>query len=137
MVYFLYYREFGLSVWNNWKLVITCSSTEVLYRALSNKTYELLWLQWLLVDANWVGDPTTSYCFLLGTSLPSVVRSNIYAIARSNIEVACRALANTTSKLLWLQWPLAHSDAPHTTSTHIDYHNWSAIHIAPRAHQTH
>jgi hypothetical protein len=59
-------------------------------------------------DADWAGDPTdyrstTRYCFLLGTSLISWCSKKQFVGTRSNIEVEYRALANTTSELLWLR----------------------------------
>ena len=62
-------------------------------------------------DADWVGDPTdrrstTGYCFLLGSSLISWRSKKQNFVAHSNIEAEYRALADTTSKLLWLRWLL-------------------------------
>ena len=59
-------------------------------------------------DADWAGDPTnrrstTSYCFLLGSSLISWQSKKQTHVVRSNTEVEYRALADTTSELLWLQ----------------------------------
>ena len=62
-------------------------------------------------DADWVGDPTNrrstiSYCFLLGSSLISWRIKKQTHVARSNTEAEYRALADTTSELLWLRWLL-------------------------------
>ena len=59
-------------------------------------------------DANWVGNPTnrrstTNYCFLLGSSLIFWRSKKQTHVACSNIEAEYRALANTTSELLWLR----------------------------------
>ena len=56
-------------------------------------------------DADWAGDPTdrrstTSYCFLLGSSLISWRSKKQIHMACSSTEVEYRALANTTSELL-------------------------------------
>jgi hypothetical protein len=86
-------------------------------------------------DADWARDPTdrrstTGYCFLLGSSLISWRSKKQSVVTRFSTEVKYRALADATSKLLWLRWLLADMGAPQTTSTPIHYDNWSAIHIA-------
>uniref|UniRef100_A0A2N9F7X6 Reverse transcriptase Ty1/copia-type domain-containing protein n=1 Tax=Fagus sylvatica TaxID=28930 RepID=A0A2N9F7X6_FAGSY len=62
-------------------------------------------------DADWVGDPTnhrstTSYCFLLGSSLISWRSKKQSVVACSSTEVEYRAFADTTSELLLLRWLL-------------------------------
>ena len=58
-------------------------------------------------DVDWEGDPTdrrstTSYCFLLGSSLISWRSKKQIHVAHSSIEVEYRALTDTTSKFLWI-----------------------------------
>jgi len=38
-------------------------------------------------------------------------------VSRSSTEVEYRALADTTYKLVWLQWLLADMDTPQSTTT--------------------
>ncbi|WJZ83379.1 hypothetical protein VitviT2T_003067 [Vitis vinifera] len=57
------------------------------------------------------GDPTdrrstTGYCFLLGSSLISWRSKKQTFVACSSTEAEYRALADTTSELLWLRWLL-------------------------------
>ena len=59
-------------------------------------------------DADWARDPndrrsTTGYYFLLSSSLISWRSKKQTHMARSNTETEYRALADTTSKLLWLR----------------------------------
>ena len=62
-------------------------------------------------DADWAGNPTnrrstTSYCFLLGSSLISWQSKKQIHVAYSSTEVEYHTLADTTSELLWLRWLL-------------------------------
>jgi hypothetical protein len=86
-------------------------------------------------DADWAGDPTdrrstTGYCFLLGTSLISWSSKKQAVVARSSTEAEYRALADTTSELLWLRWLLSDMGVPQSTSSPIHCDNRSAIQIA-------
>ena len=85
-------------------------------------------------DADWAGNPTdrkstTGYCFLLGSSLISWRSKKQTHVARSNIEAEYRALADTTSELLWLQWLLKDLDVSTSSATPLYCDNQSAIHI--------
>ena len=62
-------------------------------------------------NADWAKDPTdhrstTCYCFILGSSLISWRSKKQTLVAHSSTEVEHHAIADTTSKLLWLQWLL-------------------------------
>ncbi|RVW70826.1 Retrovirus-related Pol polyprotein from transposon RE1 [Vitis vinifera] len=86
-------------------------------------------------DADWAGDPTdhrstTGYCFLLGSSLISWKSKKQTFVARSNTEAEYRALADTTSELLWLRWLLKDLGVSTSSATPLYCDNQSAIHIA-------
>ena len=86
-------------------------------------------------DADWVGDPTNrrstiGYCFLLGSSLISWRSKKQTHVAYSSTETKYRALANTTSKLLWLWWLLKDLGVSTSSATPLYCNNQSAIHIA-------
>jgi hypothetical protein len=86
-------------------------------------------------DADWAGDPTyrrstTGYCFLLGDSLISWRSKKQSVVARFSTEVEYRALANTTSELLWLRWLLHDMGVSQTSSSPIFCDNRSVIQIA-------
>ena len=51
-------------------------------------------------------------------------------MARSSTEAEYRALADTTSELLWLRWLLKDLGVFTSSTIPIYYDNWSAIHIA-------
>ena len=50
-------------------------------------------------------------------------------MARSNTEAEYRALADTTSELLWLRWLLKDLGVSTSSTTHLYCDNQSAIHI--------
>nr|CAN78876.1 hypothetical protein VITISV_033245 [Vitis vinifera] len=86
-------------------------------------------------DADWAGDPTdrrstTGYCFLLGSSLISWRSKKQTFVARSSIEAKYRALADTTSELIWLRWLLKDLGVFTSSATPLYCDNQSAIHIA-------
>ena len=51
-------------------------------------------------------------------------------MARSSTEAEYRALADTTSELLWLRWLLKHLGVSTSSATPLYCDNQSAIHIA-------
>ena len=86
-------------------------------------------------DADWAGDPidrrsTIGYCFLLGDSLISWRRKKQIVIARSSTEAEYRALAATTTELIWLRWLLQDLGVNCSTATKLHCDNRSAIQIA-------
>uniref|UniRef100_A0A7N2LS35 Integrase catalytic domain-containing protein n=1 Tax=Quercus lobata TaxID=97700 RepID=A0A7N2LS35_QUELO len=86
-------------------------------------------------DADWAGDPTdrrstTGYCFLLGSSLISWQSKKQTFVAHSSTEAEYRALADTTSELLWLRWLLKDLGVSTSSATPLYCDNQSAIHIA-------
>ena len=86
-------------------------------------------------DANWAGDPTdrgstTGYCFLLSFSLISWRSKKQTFVACFSTEAEYRALADTTSKLLWLRWLLKDLGVSTSSNTPFYYDNQSTIHIA-------
>lgn len=86
-------------------------------------------------DADWAGDPTdrrstTGYCFFLGDSLISWRSKKQTVVARSSTESEYRALADTTSELLWLRWLLTDMGVSHSSATILQCDNQSAIQIS-------
>ena len=86
-------------------------------------------------DANWAGDPTdcqstTRYCFILGDSLISWRSKKQTVVARSSTEAEYRALAATTTELIWLRWLQQDLGVDCSTATKLHYDNRSAIQIA-------
>uniref|UniRef100_A0A2N9F156 Reverse transcriptase Ty1/copia-type domain-containing protein n=1 Tax=Fagus sylvatica TaxID=28930 RepID=A0A2N9F156_FAGSY len=70
------------------------------------------------------------YFFLLGSSLISWRSKKQSVVVRSNTEAEYRALADTTSKLLWLRWLLQDLGLSTSSVTPIYCDNRSAIQIA-------
>ena len=86
-------------------------------------------------DADWAGDPTdrrstTGYCFLLSSPLISWRSKKQTHVARSSTKAEYRALADTTSKLLWLRWLLKNLGVSTSSAIPLYCDNQSAIHIA-------
>jgi hypothetical protein len=86
-------------------------------------------------DADWAGDPTdhrstTGYCFILGTSIISWRSKKQTVVARFSTKAEYCALADTTSKLLWLRWLLQDMSVSLSSATSVYYDNMSAIQIA-------
>ena len=86
-------------------------------------------------DSNWVGDVTdrrsiTGFCIFLGDSLISWKSEKQTVVARSSAEAEYRALADTTSKIIWLRRLLEVMGVaiPSPTPLHCD--SKSAIQIA-------
>ena len=88
-------------------------------------------------DSTWASDPTdrrsiTGYCILLGSS-PLAWKSKKQAdVSRSSTEAELRALATTTSKIVWFRWLLADFGIPCDAPTPLlcDCDNTGAIQIA-------
>jgi hypothetical protein len=83
-------------------------------------------------DADWTGDPknrrsTTGYCFLLGTSLISWRSKKQSVVARSSTKAEYRALADTTSELIWLRLLLQDMSVSLSSATPVYCDNRSAI----------
>ena len=85
-------------------------------------------------NADLAGDPTdrrsiTNYCFLLGSSLISWRSKKQTFVARFSTEAEYRALADTTSELLWLRWLFTDLGVSTSSTTSLYCDNQSAIHI--------
>ncbi|KAJ9553465.1 hypothetical protein OSB04_017510 [Centaurea solstitialis] len=86
-------------------------------------------------DASWDSDPsdrksTTGFCIFLGDSLISWKSKKQDVVSRSSTEAEYRAMAVTTSEIVWLCWLLADMgvDVSQPTPLHCD--NKSAMQIA-------
>ena len=82
-------------------------------------------------NANWAGDPTdrrstTGYCFLPDDSLISWRSKKQTVVARSNTKVEYRALAATTTELIWLRWLLHDLGVDCSTASKLHCDNRSA-----------
>jgi len=86
-------------------------------------------------DSDWARDligrcSTTGYCFFLGDSIISWHSKKQTLVARSSIEAEYRALADTTSELIWLRWLLKDLGAHQSMPMIVYCDNRSAIQIA-------
>ncbi|XP_026435793.1 uncharacterized protein LOC113333582 [Papaver somniferum] len=64
-----------------------------------------------IVNSDWAGDvtdrrSTTGYCFFLGNSLISWRSKKRTVVSRSSDEAEYRALAHSTSEIVWMRWLL-------------------------------
>ncbi|KAG9446582.1 hypothetical protein H6P81_012710 [Aristolochia fimbriata] len=89
-------------------------------------------------DADWAGDvtdrrSTTGYSVFLGYS-PILWRSKKQStVSRSSTEAEYRALADTTSELVWFRWLLQDMGVPLDSSTPLYCDNKNAMQIAHNA----
>ena len=105
-----------------------------LFHGLHFSTHSSLILQ-AYSDADWGGDPTdrrstTGYCIFLGDSLVSWRSKKQSLTSRSSTEAEYRALADTTSEILWIRWLLDDLGITQSSPTDLYCDNRSAIQIA-------
>ena len=86
-------------------------------------------------DSTWASDPAdrcsvTGYCLFLGTSLIAWKSKKQTAVSRSSAEAELRALATTTSEIVWLRWLLADLGVSCDAPTTILCDSTAAIQIA-------
>nr|GEU52887.1 uncharacterized mitochondrial protein AtMg00810-like [Tanacetum cinerariifolium] len=86
-------------------------------------------------DSDWVGDSiyrksTTGFCIFLGDSLISWKSKKQDVISKSSTEAEYRAMAVTTSGVVWLCWLLADMGVPISHYTQLHCNNRSPIQIA-------
>lgn len=86
-------------------------------------------------DADWAGDltdrrSTIGYCLYLGNSLISWRSKKQTVVSCSSTESEYRALADATSKLLWLRWLLSDIGVPQPFAIILYCDNQSVIQIA-------
>lgn len=86
-------------------------------------------------DSTWASDPMdrrsiTGYCIFLGTSLIAWKSKKQTAVSRSSTESELRALATTTSEIVWLRWLLSDLGVECKDPTPLLCDNTGAIQIA-------
>nr|GEX13626.1 uncharacterized mitochondrial protein AtMg00810-like [Tanacetum cinerariifolium] len=86
-------------------------------------------------DADWVGDvvtrkSTTGFCIFLGDSLISWKSKKQDVLSKSSTKSEYRAMAVTTSEIVWLRWLLTDMGVHITSPTPLYCDNCSAIQIA-------
>ncbi|GKD14698.1 uncharacterized mitochondrial protein-like protein [Tanacetum coccineum] len=86
-------------------------------------------------DVDWAGESvtrksTTGFCVFLGDSLISWKSKKQDILSRSSTEAEYRAMAVTTSKIIWLRWLLADMGVYITSPTPLYCDNRRAIQIA-------
>ncbi|CAJ2637857.1 unnamed protein product [Trifolium pratense] len=86
-------------------------------------------------DADWAGDPidrksTTGFCIFLGDSLISWKSKKQDIVSRSSTEAEYRAMASTTTEIVWLRWLLSDMGISLSQPTPMYCDNKSAIQIA-------
>ena len=86
-------------------------------------------------DATWASNPAdrrsvTGYCILLGSSPLAWKSKKQAAVSRSSTEAELRALATTTSEIVWLRWLLADFGISCDAPTPLLCDNTGAIRIA-------
>lgn len=86
-------------------------------------------------DSDWAGDitdrkSTTGYCIFLGDSLISWKSKKQSVVSRSSTEAEYRAMASTTTQIVWLRWLLEDMGVVLSTPTPMYCDNRSAIQIA-------
>ncbi|GJZ64969.1 uncharacterized mitochondrial protein-like protein [Tanacetum coccineum] len=86
-------------------------------------------------DSDWAGDvvsrkSTNGFCIFVGDSLISWKSKKQDVLSKSSTEALYRAMAVTTSEIVWLRWLLADMGVSISYSTPLYYDNRSAIQIA-------
>lgn len=86
-------------------------------------------------DADWAGCPidrksTTGYCIFVGGNLMTWKSKKQNVIARSSVEAEYKAMASTTSELIWLQSLLKDFGFVISQPMELFCDNQAAMHIA-------